>query len=61
MPIEVYGTVIMNGITFGGPTQVTLMDVAYVPGYHTNLISLRKAIKKNLHFDTRSMAVTNQN
>ena len=37
------------------------MDVAYIPGYHTNLISLWKVIKKNLYFNTQFMAVTNQN
>ena len=52
MLIKIYGTVIINSIIPGGPTQVTLMDIIYVPGYHTNLISLRKVIKKNLHFNT---------
>ena len=51
MPIKVYGTVIINSIILNRPTQVTLIDVAYVPGYHTNLILLQKVIKKNLHFD----------
>ena len=37
------------------------MDVAYVPGYHTNLISLRKAVAKDCHFDTQTMSVTDTN
>ena len=51
MPIKVYGTVIINNITFNRTTQVTLINVAYILGYYINLISLRKVIKKNLHFN----------
>ena len=61
IPIKIYGTIIITYITLNGPTRVSLMDITYIPGYHTNLISLRKAIKKNLHFDTQSIAVINQN
>ena len=51
IPIKIYGTVIINCIILSGPTRVPHIDVIYVSGYYTNLILLRKVIKKNLYFD----------
>ena len=38
--IKIYGTVIITYIIFNRPTRVPLINVTYIPGYHTNLISL---------------------
>ena len=51
IPIKIYGIIIITYIIFNRPTRVPLINIIYIPGYHTNLISLQKVIKKNLHFD----------
>ena len=32
---------------------LTLNNVAYVPSFHTNLVSFDKAIEKGIHWDTK--------
>ena len=51
IPIKIYSIVIITYIIFSGPIWVPLINVVYISGYYTNLISLRKVIKKNLYFD----------
>ena len=40
IPIKIYSTVIIIYIIFSRPTRVPLINIAYILGYHTNLILL---------------------
>ena len=52
-PIQAYGTV---DITITSPTgkraSITLNQVALIPGFLTNLVSLSRARARNIHWDT---------
>jgi len=54
--IEAYGIVIAYAKSVSpeeGFCILTLEDVAYVPTFHTNLVSFDKAIEKGIHWDTK--------
>ena len=42
-----------------GSATVPLLDVAFVPKFSTSLISLKKALSKGFHWDTKTMNITN--
>ena len=50
--IEAYGTVIITVQSPTGPIQIKLLNVAYIPGFFTNLVALRRLTEKGVHWDT---------
>ena len=47
--IEAYGTVVISVDTPTGPSILTLLNVAFAPGFLTNLVCLRLFKKKGVH------------
>ena len=52
LPIECYGTVRITVATPTGPQNMTLLNVAYVGKFMTNLVSQHLLDVKGLHFDS---------
>lgn len=52
-PIVGYGKVSVKGTRPDGNVTLTLSDVAYVPGLHTNIVSMKKAEKAGIFFSAR--------
>jgi hypothetical protein len=50
--IEAFGTVDLTVQTPNGIAKIILLNVALVPGFLTNLVSLRRFIDKGIHWDT---------
>jgi hypothetical protein len=50
--IESFGTLNIDVYTPQGPRKMTLLDVVYVPGFMTNLVSLSRLVQKGVHWDT---------
>ena len=57
LDIESWGTVQIHTQTNTGSTIISLLDVAYISTFHTNLVSLKKALAMGYHFDTRTMSI----
>lgn len=55
MPIECYGTIQITIRTPTGPQKITLLNVAYVPNFMTNIVSEYKLSVKGLYFDSWKM------
>jgi IS30 family transposase len=53
--IEGYGTVVLYAqpVTGDRPAELTLKDVAYAPGFHTNLVSFKRAKRGGIFWDTK--------
>jgi hypothetical protein len=52
--IEAFGSVEISIQTLNGPRYITLLNVALVPDYFTNIASLDRFISKGVHFDTQN-------
>ena len=50
--IESFGTIKVPVQTPQGQKSITLLNVAYIPTFMTNLVSLSKLVEKGLHWDT---------
>jgi hypothetical protein len=50
--VTAYGTAEIDILTSDGPATITLLNVALIPGFLANIISLRKFTNKGIHFDT---------
>jgi len=50
--IDAFGSIDVLVKTLSGLAYVTLVEVALVKGYITNLISISRLAKKDIHFDT---------
>ena len=57
--IEAWGTVNINVNTPNGKAIVPLLDVAYIPSFHTSLVPLKKALSRGFHWNTETMTITN--
>ena len=55
LPIDCYGTVTLPVDSHDGPFSITLLNVAYVPDFMTNIVSLHKFVEQGVHFDTEKM------
>lgn len=53
IPIEGYGSVSITLQCHTGPKKVELLNVAYIPSFHTNIVSFRKLVTKGIYWDTR--------
>ncbi|KAI0992750.1 hypothetical protein K3495_g15435, partial [Podosphaera aphanis] len=51
-PIESIGTATITAHGPNGPVELTLYDVAFVPGYFTNIVSISKLSSQNIHMDS---------
>ncbi|KAI0993440.1 hypothetical protein K3495_g14744 [Podosphaera aphanis] len=51
-PIESIGTATDSAQGPNGPVELILNDVAFVPGYFTNIVSISKLASKNIHMDS---------
>ncbi|KAI0992007.1 hypothetical protein K3495_g16179, partial [Podosphaera aphanis] len=51
-PIESIGTTTITARGPNGPVELILYDVAYVPGYFTNIVSISKLSSQNIHMDS---------
>jgi Reverse transcriptase (RNA-dependent DNA polymerase) len=51
--IQAYGTVDLAVKTPQGTAKITLLNVAFVPGFLTNLVALRRFTEKGVHWDTQ--------
>jgi hypothetical protein len=49
IPIKAFGDVYINVEGPYGPKRIILRTVAYVPTFHTSVVSLRKFIKRDVH------------
>jgi hypothetical protein len=56
--IEGFGDIYITADGPNGPRQILLQDVAYVPSLHTSVVSLRKFIQKDVHWDTQQNRLT---
>lgn len=52
-PILAYGTVVIHAMTDNGPMSLTLGDAAFVPSFHTSLVSMYKANQAGIHHNTK--------
>ena len=50
--IESFGIIKIDVSTPEGTRQIELLDTAYVPGFMTNLVSLSRLVRKDVHQDT---------
>ena len=50
--IQCFGSVNITVQTPNGPRTIELQDVALVPSFHTNMVSLERFRSKNIHFDS---------
>lgn len=48
-PVEAVGTATIQVMTKTGPAKMTLPDVAYIPRFMTNIVSLSLLIQKGVH------------
>ncbi|KAL1613284.1 hypothetical protein SLS56_012264, partial [Neofusicoccum ribis] len=55
IPIKSFGTIVVRGQGPEGEKPLTLLDVAYVPSFMANLVSVAKAMDKGIHMDTSGM------
>ena len=51
-PIEEFGTASVNLRTPSGGRVLTLLNVAYVPGFNTNIVSQDRLAKAGIHYST---------
>ena len=59
--IKAWGTVDITVNTPRGRETIPLQDVAYIPSFHTSLVSLKKAIGRGFHWNTSTMNLTDGN
>ena len=60
-PILAFGRVTVHGtLPNGAPAILNLMEVAYVPGMHTNLVSMQKAKNAGIYVNGRLSQLENQ-
>ena len=55
--IEAFGTVEITVQTPDGPMAIQLLNVALVPGFLTNTVSLRKFVDKGFNWDTGKQCI----
>ncbi|KAF4302143.1 Integrase catalytic core [Botryosphaeria dothidea] len=55
VPIKSFGNVIVNARNGKKSKVITLRDVAYVPAFMGNLVSISKCNEKDVHMDTKSL------
>ncbi|KAF4311748.1 Integrase catalytic core [Botryosphaeria dothidea] len=55
VPIKSFGNVTVNARNGKKSKVITLRDVAYVPAFMGNLVSISKCNKKDVHMDTKSL------
>jgi DNA polymerase III psi subunit len=60
VPIDGFGSVYITIQAPKGPSKIELLKVAYISSFHTNIVSLRRLIAKNVHWDTRRDELTYQ-
>ena len=53
MPIRGYGIVEITLQLLTTVRKIRLANVAFVPSFHTNIVSLDRLIQKDVHWDTR--------
>src|SRR5256885_611961 len=58
--IEGIGDVDIQVKTCDGMHTITLRNTAFVPQFHTNVVSLNKFVEKNVHWNTESCELTYQ-
>ncbi len=58
IPIQYFGDVQITVTAPYGPKTVTLRNTAYVPSLQTSVVSLRKLIQNNVHWDTQENRLT---
>lgn len=55
IPIDGWGTVSVNVRTPKGLGTITLLEVAYIEHFHTNVASLRVFVSKGCHWNTETL------
>ncbi|KAF4305398.1 Integrase catalytic core [Botryosphaeria dothidea] len=55
VPIKSFGNVIVNARNGKKSKVITLRDIAYVPAFMGNLVSISKCNEKDVHMDTKSL------
>lgn len=55
IPIDGWGTVSVNVRTPEGLGTITLLEVAYMEHFHTNVASLRVFVSKGCHWNTETL------
>ena len=59
--IEAFGTVQVELRTPNGPLMITLVDVAYIPGFLTNVVALDRLNKGGVHWDSERPSILKRN
>jgi len=59
-PITCFGTSKIHVQTKDGKASLRLLNVAYVPGFMSNLVSLSKLVEKGCHWNTQTGYITHQ-
>lgn len=55
IPIKSFGNIIVNARNGKKSKVITLRDIAYVPAFMGNLVSISKCNKKDVYIDTKSL------
>ena len=58
IPIKGLGTISITVQTPSGPRKIDLLNTAFIPSFHTNVVSLDRFIAKNVHWDTERNRLT---
>jgi len=59
-PIKAFGSVNISVLTSTGSKQITLLNVALVPGFFTNMTSLHKFTSKGVYWDIENQRLHHQ-
>ena len=59
--IEGFDSVSITVQTLRGPQEITLLETAFVPSFHTNIASLNRFIEKDVHWDTKEKKLVYKN